>query len=83
MQNKKVGIDANIYPYWLTYLKILNKPIGNLAQEMVAGIATIYRMVAIRIEELTEILISLHESFRILEGVLWMNIIVSHTMTDK
>ena len=83
MQNKKVGIDANIYPYWLTYLQILNKPIGNLAQEVVAGIATIYRMVAIRIEELTEILISLHESFRILEGVLWMNIIVSHTMTDK
>ena len=40
-------------------------------------------MVAVCIEKLLEILVGLHESLSILEGVLWVHVVVGGTVADK
>ena len=64
-------------------LQILLKVLGNLTEKMHTCIATANVVVAVGIGELTEILVSLHQSFGIFGYITIMNIVVSSTLADK
>nr|CDL66824.1 unnamed protein product [uncultured bacterium] len=50
---------------------------------MIAGVTSRNAVVAVGVPKLLEILVCLNQCLRILEGVLWMNIVICQTMADK
>ena len=59
------------------------KEASNLPQEMMTRVTTIDAMVAVGVEELTEIFVSLHERFAVFKGILRMNVIVCQSVAEK
>ena len=64
-------------------LKLRHKEVGNLAQQVVASVATIDAVVAVGVHQLTEILVGLNKSLGILVHVLRMHIVVVPWQSSK
>ena len=55
----------------------------NLAEEMIARVASVNAVIAVCISQLAEVFIRLNEGFRIFRSITEMYIIVCHTMNEK
>ena len=58
-------------------LQMLFKPLGNLSQQMIAGVAAEDAVVAVGIDILLEVFVSLDKCLCVLERVLRMHIVIS------
>ena len=54
-----------------------------LAEEVVACVASVDAVIAVRVRELSEILVSLHEGFGILCRIAEVDVIIGHAMNEE
>ena len=64
-------------------LQVLLEPVGNLAQEMIASVASKDAVIAVGIPYFLEVLVCLYQSLGILVSILWMHIVICHAMTNQ
>ena len=62
---------------------MLVEPLCNLAEEVLAGVAAIDAVVAVGVDVLLEVLVSLDESLGVLEGVLRVYVVVGQSVTEE
>ena len=64
-------------------LEVVVKPLGNLTEQVLACVSSVDAVVAVGVDVLLEVLVCLDECLGILEGVLWMHIVVGQSMTEQ
>ena len=64
-------------------LHLLNKEVCNLSEQVLAGVAAIDAVVAVGVDILLEVLVSLDESLGVLEGVLRVYVVVGQSVTEE
>ena len=67
----------------LSLFQMIFKPLSNLSQKVVAGVATKDTVVAIGIIVFLEVLVSLNQGLCIFKCVLGMHIVIGSTMDDE
>ena len=59
------------------------EPVGDLTEEVVAGVTAVDAVVAVGVGELTEVFVGLHQCFCVFGGISEVHIIVGKSVTDE